>query len=293
MKKNYYSVIGSLIGRTYISPQDIQKYETYKKGKEGERKFLEILNSIDQLEFIYDLQLQSTQNYQFDFIVITDKIIYQFEIKNYFGKYEFNNGNLICDNGFVIKYPLAQLDRNDYILNKVLDKLDIERTIKSYIIFINGNFSMKGKIDEETIILPNQLNKVRHLLNNNNSPNNSIIKTTLQNLHTPFEDDYHQYPNYEFNKLKPGIRCTQCNNIIDTPLKNKKKIITCTNCFNEIPRKELILNTLDELMYLKGAPFNMKEARKWCNGVHRNTLSYIMKGHFKMITQGNTKVYYK
>lgn len=37
----------------------------------------------------------------------------------------------------------------------------------------------------------------------------------------------------------------------------------------------------------------MKEARKWCNGVHRNTLSYIMKGHFNMITQGNTKVYYK
>ncbi|MFI3378455.1 hypothetical protein, partial [Mammaliicoccus sciuri] len=136
-------------------------------------------------------------------------------------------------------------------------------------------------------------NKVRHLLKNNNSPNNSIIKTTLQNLHTPFEDDYHQYPNYEFNKLKPGIRCTQCNNIIDTPLKNKKKIITCSNCFNEIPRKELILNTLDELMYLKGAPFNMKEARKWCNGVHRNTLSYIMKEHFNMITQGNTKVYYK
>ena len=82
---------------------------------------------------------------------------------------------------------------------------------------------MKGKIDEETIILPNQLNKVRHLLKNSNSPNNSIIKTTLQNLHTPFEDDYHQYPNYEFNKLKPGIRCTQCNNIIDTPLKNKKE----------------------------------------------------------------------
>lgn len=52
-------MIGSLIGRTYISPQDIQKYETYKKGKEGERKFLEILNSIDQLEFnmIYNFKV--------------------------------------------------------------------------------------------------------------------------------------------------------------------------------------------------------------------------------------------
>lgn len=291
--KNYYSVIESLIGRTYISPQDIQKYENYKKGKEGERKFLEMLKSINQLEYIYDLQLRSTQNYQFDFIVITDKIIYQFEIKNYFGKYEFNNGNLICDNDFVIKYPLAQLDRNEYILKKLLYKLGIERTIKSYIVFINGNCSIKGEIDEDTIILPNQLNKVRHILKSKNTLDNHLLKTTLQNLHTPFEDDYHQYPKYEFPKLKPGIRCTKCNNIIDTPLKNKQKLITCSNCYDEIPRKELILKTLEELMCLKGAAFSMSEARKWCNGVHRNTLSYIMKGHFKMITHGHTKLYYK
>ncbi|HAL10561.1 MAG TPA: hypothetical protein DCO67_11435 [Staphylococcus sp.] len=82
-------------------------------------------------------------------------------------------------------------------------------------------------------------------------------------------------------------------NIIERSLENKQKMITCHNCYTTLSRKELILKTLEELLCIKDAPFTMREARKWCNGVHRNTLLYIMKGHFKVKLKNKTKVYYK
>ncbi len=293
MSKNYYNLIESLIGRTSIKQQDIQKYETYKKGKEGENKFLELLSCIENVEYIYNLQLRNNQDYQYDFIVITDKIIYQFEIKNYYGSYEFKNGNLIGQSGFIIKYPTAQLERNEYYLELLIKRLNIQRMIKSYLVFINENFKLTGKVNNDLIILPTQLNKVKHLIRNENPQQNHLINTSLQKLNSPFEDEYHQYPKFKFENINPGIRCTHCKNIISETLKEKQKMITCNFCFSRISRKKLILKTLEELLCIKGEPFTMREARKWCNGIHRNTLSYIMKEEFKVKMKNKTKVYYK
>lgn len=289
---NYYTLIESLIGRIELSNQEIQKYENYKKGREGEDKFISILKSINHVEYIYNLQLKNNQYYQYDFIVITDKVIYQFEIKNYYGAYEFKDGNLIGQNGFIIKYPSAQLERNEYYLEHIITKLNIQRIVKSYLVFTNDKFTLSGDTNDDLFILPTQIKKINQLIQNNEPQNNYLIKTTLQTLHDPFEDEFNQYPIYKFENVKPGIRCTYCMNIIERSLENKQKMITCHNCYTTVSRKELILKTLEELLCIKGAPFTMREARKWCNGVHRNTLLYIMKGHFKVKLKNKTKVYY-
>ncbi|WP_323703731.1 nuclease-related domain-containing protein [Mammaliicoccus sp. Dog046] len=291
MEHDFHRLIESLMKRTELSQDILQKYDNYKKGKEGEEKFLKVLQSIKGLNYIYNLQMKNS--YQFDFIVVTDQCIYQFEIKNYSGNYEYRNGNLITQNDLVIKYPFAQLDRNEHFLRQVLKSLNIHHKVKSYVVFTNDYFRMTGDTDTSFMIFPTQLNYLKQLLLNSTYEQTHSLTTSLKNLNQPFNHDYYIRPNYQFENVKPGIRCTHCLNIIEYELEYKKKEVTCHFCKEKSNRKALILNTLNELFLIKGEPFTMREARIWCNGIHRNSLAAIIKGNFKAKRHNKTIVYYK
>nr|WP_263314855.1 nuclease-related domain-containing protein [Mammaliicoccus sp. Marseille-Q6498] len=293
MQVEFFKIMEALIGRAELDYSDLQKYDKIKKGKEGERKFLSHLNTNTEMNYIYNLEVPQSDDYQFDFLVISDDYIYQFEIKNYFGKYNFQNGKLKGQNGFLIKDPFFQIERNEELLERIIFHYNLQRKVKSYVVFVNDTFKLTGDIQDDRMILPSQLNKVTHLIKNNNPEQNAAIKNLLQKLNQPFQEKYTVYPDYEFEKVKPGLRCLHCKSIMEEKPDSKAKKHICSYCYSESYRRDLILNTLEELLIIKRKPFSMREARKWCNGIHRNTISHIINKEFKIKYINKTKVFYK
>ncbi|PTJ97910.1 nuclease-related domain-containing protein, partial [Mammaliicoccus sciuri] len=96
IRKNLFlTYIDALQNRVDELPENIdEQYQVTKQGYEGEKAFAQILESYGAEWWLYDLQIKNYNHIQFDFVVITDDAIIQFEIKNYTGDYYFENHKL-------------------------------------------------------------------------------------------------------------------------------------------------------------------------------------------------------
>lgn len=59
----------------------------YKSGLSGERMFYNLLKNILEGIKIWDITLDNNGSSQYDFLIVVDKVIYHFDVKNYSGVY--------------------------------------------------------------------------------------------------------------------------------------------------------------------------------------------------------------
>lgn len=279
-----------------FSEQLEEQYNLLKQGYEGEEKFSRILNTFEVAWWIHDLQLKNSNQIQYDVLVVTDEEIIQFEVKNFTGDYYYENHKLYRSSGYVAKDLLNQFEVSNEALKKIVKQYNINRKVKSYIVFINPTFTLHGDLRKRVnILLVSELYKLKDMLSDNfKYEENKRIYEKLQSLHQPFLTSHKYFEKVEFSKVRGGIRCTNCHKIMNPEnMYNVRKYITCARCNSVHLRNDLIIHALKELYLLKEAPFSIGEAEKW-TGVSKSTIKRTLYRNFQRIGMSkSTKYIYK
>ena len=102
---------------------------------------------------------------QIDTALLTQGIIYLFEVKNYEGDYYIDNDRWFSISKTEIKNPLHQLKRNKYLFRRLLQDLGVHFSIESYLVFINPHFNLFQAPLNQSIIFPTQLKRFLKKIN--------------------------------------------------------------------------------------------------------------------------------
>ncbi|MED4203227.1 nuclease-related domain-containing protein [Neobacillus mesonae] len=201
----------SLNARMNLSEEDSQHYLYLEKGYQGELMFDQLTEKLQcDMYVINDLCLEHKgTTFQIDSIIIAQKTIYPFEIKNYQDDYIFEAGNFRKLNSKnYITNPLEQLNRSKILLRQVLQSLRVDLPIEGYVSFVNPEFTLYNAPVDEPIILPTQLKNFLKKINDTPSKLNGWHKNFADQLvskHINFPCN--KFPGYKFKDLKKGFLC--------------------------------------------------------------------------------------
>jgi hypothetical protein len=138
-------VMRSLNTRTDLSKEEQKHYLNLEKGYQGEVMFDQLTGQLqNDILIINDLCLEFNYTiFQIDTLIITQKTIYFFEVKNYNGDYIYGTENfkMVLSHKEILN-PLGQLNRCRNLLQELLRSLHIQLHLEGYIVFINPEFTL-------------------------------------------------------------------------------------------------------------------------------------------------------
>ncbi|PRY74534.1 nuclease-related domain-containing protein [Alkalibacterium olivapovliticus] len=289
-----YRILESLNFRKILSSSEKTQFENQVKGFNGEKQFDNELKRacIDGL-VINDLLLKASDTYyQIDSLLITTDRIYLYEIKNYSGTFHFRDGNLYSESGHIIQSHSAQADRKKAYLHNLLLKYGNQKTISTYVVYINPDFYIYSLPKMDSVIFSGQLaNHFKDIKNNAPFLSESSFKMAdkLVSLH---DDCYRpsNLPEYEFTQLKKGILCPDCFSFDFTA---SRQFRICSNCGCREKTSEAILRSVEEYRLL----FPEKQITKhliylWCGSVWSvSRIQDVLSSNFHTHYSGRSSYY--
>ncbi|TDM11996.1 nuclease-related domain-containing protein [Macrococcus lamae] len=282
LKLAYYDAMN---GRYSLSDQQDRDYSTSRYGYSGEQQFVKMTAGYSHAVKLWDITLSFKSSAQYDVLVIHQRKICHYDIKNFKGNYYFKDSQLFSHYDNIITNPELQLDKAHHLLNEVAARHGYE--VESYIVNINTDFHLKGIYNEKKWLFRGQL--LHHLKRyqsfNRNYEDNIEMGKYLMNNHQPFIH-LNQPIMTDFSLMQPGVKCQQCMAMLNLSERSHKKV-SCPTCGKVYWLNEVVTSSVKELYYLKNKPITLSETLKWCDGVSRATVSRILNQHFKK--DGHTK----
>src|SRR5690625_3578410 len=181
-------LFNKLKSRLSFSQEEKHHYYSLQKGYLGEVQFHNLLNKLLPVSAIplFSLRLNHRHSeFQIDSLVLFNKSIYLFEVKNYEGDF-FLKGNTwyVSSTNREINNPLIQLKRSESLLRQMIGQAGYDYSIKSFVIFINSKFSLFQAPLNLPIIFPSQLQRFFRDINENEAPATNSEHTLAQHLVT-------------------------------------------------------------------------------------------------------------
>lgn len=285
-----------LFPRMTFSKQEKQIFHKQMKGYHGENKFYNLLkyNLPENALILNDLLLKSNHSlFQIDHLLVNANTIFHFEIKNFEGEYYINN-NLwyVKATQKEIRNPLLQLEKSSYLLRHLVQQLGYNIRVKSYLVFINPEFTLFQLPLNLPIIMPTQLNRFVQKLNRSFSPpsqEQQRLVTDLEklnNTHSSFE----QIPNYTFKKLKKGILCPTCFSFLD---RHTLRTLICKNCgFNEIVKHAILRNIKEFNLLFPNKNITTNIICEWCGNIFpKSTIRKVLSKNLILVKTGRHSYY--
>ncbi len=250
-----------------LSEADKRRFFNLKKGIEGERKFDEQVQTIqNDILLLHDLCLEYQHSvFQLDMLIITEKGILLFEVKNYEGDYVYEaDAFRLQASGQKILNPLHQLNRSLTLLSSLLESIDVQIPVKGYLTFVNDQFTLFQAPVEAPILLPTQL--PRFIARVEQTPSildgrHKELAAQLISRHLP-DSGRGRLPKYDYNLLQKGILCSGCCTFM---VRRSIQAVCCDTCgMTELVEKS-ILRSVGEL----GLLFPEKQittavVQEWC-----------------------------
>lgn len=277
-----------------LSLKEFNHYLNLKKGFEGELLFDEWLGNLDD-EFLImnDLLLECNNNlFQLDSVLIAKDRVYIFEVKNYEGDYYIDEERWYSISGTEITDPLLQLKRSETLFRRLLQNAGFNFSIESYIVFVNPEFYLYQAPLKKPFIFQSQINKFMSQLNKTSTNLAEKHKKLTDHLLSIHQSDspYKRLPYYNFEKLKKGIICNRCNNIM-TDLTIKKVI--CKECGCEENITSAVLRSVEEFRLLfPDKKITTTSIIEWCKIIKsRKTMWKILSLNFKKVGCSSSAYY--
>lgn len=210
----------ALLPRKSFSKHEKNHYDNLHKGHIGEKKFAELLRQhlSSDLVTLFGLLLESNQTeFQIDSVVMTHDTIYLVEVKYFEGDFYIEN-----DQWFVrhsrkeIRNPLLQLQRSEFLFKQILQQLNVNLDVKSYVIFTNENFTLYQAPLDLPLVFPTQLTRFVTMLNSHTSRVTDFhikLAEQLKALHIT-ESKNSRLPEYNYSELRKGIVCKYCSSFL-------------------------------------------------------------------------------
>ena len=283
-----------LHSRMTLTNVDAQRFSNLIKGLSGEQQF-DQLTAYLQSDFylLHDICLEHNQSiFQIDTLLISEQEIMLFEIKNYEGEFVYKSESfrMLSTNQEILN-PLHQLNRSKTLLQSLMKKMKVHIPIKGYLVFINPEFTLLQAPVDMPIILPSQLKRFLHQLNQTPSSLNNQHKQLAEHLvkmHLP-ASPYEREICYSYKQLKKGILCPECS-----ALMSRKKIpaVACVLCDYEETLDLAVIRSVNELKHLfPEMKITTSLVWEWCAIVEsRKTIRRVLAQNF--VYEGGKKQRY-
>lgn len=288
---NELELLHVLHSRMTLSKGDAQRFSNLLKGVAGEQQFEQLTASL-QSDFylLHDICLEHNHSiFQMDTLLISEREIILFEIKNYEGEYvyEAESFRMLPTNQDILN-PLHQLNRTKTLLQSLLKKLKVHIPVKGYLVFINPEFTLLQAPIDTPIILPSQLKRFLRKLNQTPSSLNKQheqLAEHLVNMHLP-TSPYERETFYSFNQLQKGIRCPECGKFMS---RKNTRTLACVLCEHEEALDAGIIRNVNELMLLfREMTVTTSIVLEWCAIIDsRKTIRRVLAQNF--VSVGDNK----
>ena len=286
----------SLHYRMDLSAKDSSYYWTLEKGYVGEGMFHEwLLGLPDPCLILHDILLEVNNSlFQIDFIVITGRTIYLFEVKNYEGDYIIESDRWYSlPSKTEVKNPIHQILRSEPLFRRFLQNLGYNVSVESYVAFVNPHFTLYQAPLLKTLIFPNQLSNFFNQLNrqiNSSRLNDKHEKLGQQILAAhKHVSPFSRLPEYSYEQVKKGIICAKCGGFIEV---FKGKSIICKCGFVE-HFESAILRSVEEFQRLfPERKVTTSRILEWCVNVKDiRTIRRVLLKKYKLIEKGRSSYF--
>jgi len=288
-------ILESLNYRMNLFADDKRRYNNQIKGGQGEELFDRFINHPLQTGFVInDLFLSSRDtNYQMDSILILNKELIIYEVKNYTGEYCYENGAFLSKNGYNMQSPIDQVKRKRSYLHNWLLNNDYSHKVKAYVVFINSDFYIYNLPPTNTILFAGQLGRHFKALANANQSGNAQDKKLAQALANQHNRNYRpdNLPSYGFDSLKKGILCPRCFSFEHT---NTRENRICTTCGHKEKIADAIYRSVLEFQVLfPEIPVSVPMIYEWCDRVYSKARIRRMLNQKMNMYSNGPMTYYK
>ncbi|WP_233549358.1 nuclease-related domain-containing protein [Lysinibacillus yapensis] len=271
-----------------LSKEDQLNFFNLKKGYEGEKLFDTFLEKLEcDVLVLNDLLLSSSnQTFQLDTLLVTNNLVYIFEIKNYFGDFYFKNDRLFQKNDNEVSNPLNQLQRSELLLRQLLHKLGFSIPVQSMVIFINEAFTLYLAPLDKPFILPTQLKTFFQKINSHKSTldmQHKKMAEKLSSLHMQ-QHPHQKRPSYNNDQLQTGMSCGACQSLTIT-IQNKKSI--CTTCKNEESIDSALIRNANEYSLLfPNEKITLPKIMDWCRIItSKKQLRRVLDNNYQKVSK--------
>lgn len=280
-----------LLRRKTLSLPKEHQYNRRYKGLVGERilaTFLKKVN-LEKALPLYGLLFEANETeFQIDCLLLTAETIFLLEVKNYIGNYYIDDDKIYSlQTNKEITSPFLQLERCTFLFNKLLEQLKVTIDVRSYIVFVNNNFTLYQAPTHLPIIFPTQINRFVQKINANSTPLTNQTKSLAKLLTSHHQETsaYEQLPSYEIDDLNRGVFCAKCRKKL---YRKNKLYFKCKNCDILTHINIVILHATAEYHTLFPTQrITTKQINDWCgNAFSKNTVRNVLRENLQVIPNG-------
>ena len=200
------------------------------------------------------------------------------------GDFYFQTERFYTKSGAEIKNPLLQLERSQSLLRELLQNLGFNLPIEGYVVFINPEFTLYQAPLNEPITFPSQLHRFMKKLDMRRSKLNARhrkLADQLVSLHL-HESPYTRLPNYDYEQLKKGIVCGECNSF---SISVREKKLMCDSCGCQEEVESAVIRSVAEIIILfPDKRITTNVVLEWCKVVEsKKMIGRILKQNFRVM----------
>ncbi len=277
-----------------LEEEDENNYVSLEKGWAGEKQFDQLLLGLtNECLILNDLLLKVNNTlFQIDSLLITQKKIFIFEVKNYEGDYYIKDGRLHIINGKEIKNPLIQISRSESLFRQLLQELKFNVPVVSHVIFISPEFYLYEAPVNGPYVFHAQLGRFLKKLDagaaSRVSDGQIELAHKLASLHIT-KNPYSRLPDYTYEELEKGIVCKCGCSFME--VENKNDLI-CPSC-GELENKEsAVLRAIREFNLLfPDRKITTKGTMEWCGVISKKRVRKILLTNFDLVKKAKASYY--
>lgn len=279
-----------LYQRGGLTVEEEKEYWKLLKGYQGEIQFDQMCHYFLSSEptVMEDITLQLGKSVtQIDQLIAEGTVLWIIDIKNYQGKYKYEN-NCWTINGSILSNNICeQLSRACRITQQILNQEGIKMTVKGVLVFINPHSEVKIVDSINELVLSS--NQIPQWLMSLKKPRHSVAwQSAIENYRIPNYRTTRITTAEHFAKLKKGIRCPNCGSFATK--KQHYHTLECScGCFRV--KEKAILRTISEYGIIRhDVSLKKKDIHEFIGKEYGLAyLETLLKKHFKRI--GDTYCY--
>lgn len=265
---------------------------TLNAGEIGEQMAINLLQEFGQKDWLVmrNLWIDYSSEYESDIILFTKHKPYLFEVKNYYGKFVYDNGICTIDGKKLDSNPIFQAQKAHTNLQKITHEVFPKIETEGALVFIGEHNEAKfnSEVREIKTKMRNQFRRyiqdiaVEEANHSFNSLDSSKIIAQLERYETttPFRPTSLQ-PD-DLKNARKGIHCIKCGRY-NTQV--YKRYIECVDCKFKESREEAVFRTICEFGVLTFGHHEMKRSDLSAFMNHQVSKGYLinfLKTHFKV-----------
>ena len=269
-----------------------RNFKRIEAGFQGEEKFYKYLKEFGSKHWVIlrNQWLKNDSHFECDFILITGHAVYVFEVKNYYGKFVYENGQSYSRGRAITYNPINQARNARLHLQQLLHHY----TVKGALVFIgkHNQVCINDEINDIDILETNEVYefiqsiKREEELHNGRYHNTSDIVQHLQKYR--IDPPYHPapYTRADMEKAKKGIFCANCQQKVAV---NRNKYVICPCGLHESKEEAVIRTACEYGVLTYGQSFVVRDIYNFLGQeVSIDYVRILLRGHFKIVP--NSKI---